>query len=575
MRFTRYVRALLSVPSMRWRIGSAAVAALSAVALCAALLVVGQGSSPALSSTLTADVAAIPMDDSCGMSPTPTDTSTDMGASAQAGTSGPTDTPAGTSTPTPCPTGTAPASPADTPPGSGSPSATDTGPESPADTPTGTVAPSDTSTPSATASPSGTQAASPSPTGPAGPTDTPADTSTPSPATEPPTTQAPPTEPPSTQPPTTEPPTTEPPTTEPPSTQPPTTTPPTTQPPSTQPPTTTPPTTQPTTTPPTTAPPSTGPPTSGMSTLTPTGPSTVPVLHAITLSGTLAFGDGSTVPQGTQLTVSRAGPPGTSQLPVVTTAAGGAFAFTDTPQVAGAYTYTVSYAGSATSSSASAHYYVTVTRLATTLRLAASGAIVDYQARITLTATLGAASSGHRVSFYAKPAGSKASTLIATAITNAKGVATAPHTMSTTITFSASFAADGQYASATASTSTVSVRVNLAQALAGYYASETYQGSTYRVYHHTATLKDTVTVTPNKHGECTSIQIQILFQGAWQWDVITGCGYLTSASQVFGDFALGKAAGQRYRIRAVFSPAKTDISNLANLSSWQYFRVAT
>jgi hypothetical protein len=256
------------------------------------------------------------------------------------------------------------------------------------------------------------------------------------------------------------------------------------------------------------------------------------------------------------------------------TAAGGAFSFTDVPQAAGTYTYTVSYAGSATNSSAQAHYYVTVTRLATTLRLAASGGIVDYHAPITLTATLGAASSGHRVSFYAKPAGSKASTLITTATTNSKGVATAAYTMASTTTFSASFVADGQYASATANTSIVSVRVNVAQALAGYYASETYQGNVYRVYHHTVTLKDTATVTPNKHGECTSIQIQILYQGAWQWDVVTGCGYLTSGSQVFGYFSLGKAAGQRYRIRAVFSPAKTDTANLGNLSSWQYFRVA-
>jgi hypothetical protein len=139
--------------------------------------------------------------------------------------------------------------------------------------------------------------------------------------------------------------------------------------------------------------------------------------------------------------------------------------------------------------------------------------------------------------------------------------------------------ADGLYASAAASTSTVSVRVNVAQALAGYYASETYQGNAYRVYHHTATLKDTVTVAPNKHGECTSIQIQILYQGAWQWDVVTGCGYLTSGSQVFGYFSLTGAAAKppavnRYRIRAVFSPAKTDTANLGNLSSWQYFRVA-
>jgi hypothetical protein len=311
-----------------------------------------------------------------------------------------------------------------------------------------------------------------------------------------------------------------------------------------------------------------------MPTLTLTAPSTTPVLHAITLSGTLSSASGSAVPKA-QVTVSRTGPSGTSQLSPVTTTADGSFSFTDTPKVAGSYTYMVSYSDNTTSSSVSAHYSVTVTRLPTTLRLAASGSTVGYQARITLTATLGAASGGHVVSFYAKPAGAATSKLITTAATTSKGVATAAYTVSYNTTFSASFAADGQYASATASTSSVSVRVSVAQSLAGYYASESYQGSTYRVYHHTATLKDTVTVAPNKHGECTSIQIQIYYQGAWQWDVITGCGYLTSASQVFGNFNLAKAAGLRYRIRALFSPATTDTANLANASSWQYFRVAS
>jgi hypothetical protein len=235
----------------------------------------------------------------------------------------------------------------------------------------------------------------------------------------------------------------------------------------------------------------------------------------------------------------------------------------------------VSYTDSATKSSVSAHYYVIVTRLATTARLAVSAGTVNYQTLVTLTATLGVASSGRHVSFYAKPAGSATSKLITTAATSAKGVATATYVAASNTTFSAALVADAQYASATSGTAAVSVRANVAQALAGYYASETYQGSVYRVYHHTVALKDTVTVTPNKHGECTSIQIQILYQGAWQWDVVTGCGYLTSGSQVLGDFSLAKAAGQRYRIRAVFSPPKTDISNIGNYSSWQYFRVAT
>jgi hypothetical protein len=289
----------------------------------------------------------------------------------------------------------------------------------------------------------------------------------------------------------------------------------------------------------------------------------------------LSFADGATVPTGTALAVSRTGPAGLALNPVVKTAAGGSFSFTDTPQAAGSYTYMVSYTDRATSTTVSAHYYVTVTRLATTVRLAVSAGVVTYQTRITLTATLGVASSGRHVSFYVKPAGATASTPVTTVTTNAKGVATATYVAASNATFSALLVRDSQYAAAVSATPAVLVQGIVAQALVGYYASETYQGSAYRVYHHTATLKDTVTVTPNKRGECTLIQIQILFQGTWQWDVITGCGYLTSGSQVFGNFSLAKAAGQRYRIRAEFSPPKTDISNIGNYSGWLYFRVAT
>src|SRR5579862_9319286 len=125
MRVVRSIRALLSVPSMRWRIGSAAVATLGAVALGVALLVAGQGSSPVLSSTLTADVAAVPMDDSCGTSPIPTDTS--------AGS--PTDTSTETGAPTPTDTSTDTSSPTGTPADTSSPTDTSTDTSGPTDTP--------------------------------------------------------------------------------------------------------------------------------------------------------------------------------------------------------------------------------------------------------------------------------------------------------------------------------------------------------------------------------------------------------------------------------------------------------
>jgi hypothetical protein len=42
-----------------------------------------------------------------------------------------------------------------------------------------------------------------------------------------------------------------------------------------------------------------------------------------------------------------------------------------------------------------------------------------------------------------------------------------------------------------------------------------------------------------------------------------------------GTFGLSKAAGERYRIRALFFRSAGDGVNLNNGSSWLYFRVAT
>lgn len=313
-----------------------------------------------------------------------------------------------------------------------------------------------------------------------------------------------------------------------------------------------------------------------VSTLTLTAPKTSPVLKAITFTGALSFGNGGAVPPGTPLAISRTGPTGTTPtpLPAATATTSGAFTFTDTPKAGGTYSYQASYAGSGTTSPAKATYYVTVTKLATALKLSPVPTTVDYLAPVRLSATLGGVPGGRPVSFYAQRAGSRTRSLLATATTSSSGVASVVYRPSATSTVTAVFSGDALHAPATAAGRTIAVLVKVTQVISGYYGSETYQGLLYRVYHHTATLKDTVTVVPNKRGECATVQIQVFFQGAWVWDVVTGCGYLTSGSQVFGSFNLAQAAGARYRIRATFSPARSDVTNRGNVSAWLYFRVA-
>jgi hypothetical protein len=189
---------------------------------------------------------------------------------------------------------------------------------------------------------------------------------------------------------------------------------------------------------------------------------------------------------------------------------------------------------------------------------------------------------GAQVAVYAQTAGSATRTLLRkAAVENAQGGGDLAISvvLSHSTTFTAVFGGDSRYASAAAAT-TVGVAARVTQSLAGFYASESYKGTAYRVYHAAAQLKDTVTVAPGKHGECVKFALQIYFQGGWHDDLPSGetttaCGTLSARSTVLGDFSLRNGAGARYRVRALYVRSKTDVSNLSASSSWAYFRVTT
>ncbi len=279
------------------------------------------------------------------------------------------------------------------------------------------------------------------------------------------------------------------------------------------------------------------------------------------------------------MSISRTSPTGVPfSLGRVTTRTGGTYGFIAAPPTTGIYTYTASYVGSATQSPASVRYYVTVTGLATTLRLATSASTVNYEGRVTLTATLGKTDNGRAVSFYAQSAGSKSKRLIGTATANSRGVAAVTYGPPSSTYFSATFWGDQLYAPVTATVAEVSVRAGVSQVLSGYYKSETYQGTLYRVYHDTATLDDTISVTPNKADEYIEVVIDVYLKGAWRSDLVSS-GYLWANSTIPGAFGLARAAGARYRLQASYQnvyPSKAkDITNLSNDSTWLYFAVTT
>jgi hypothetical protein len=132
------------------------------------------------------------------------------------------------------------------------------------------------------------------------------------------------------------------------------------------------------------------------------------------------------------------------------------------------------------------------------------------------------------------------------------------------------FAGDARYQPTTVSL-TVGVKVDVSAGLRGYYRTTTVSGTSYRVYHRAAILKDVVTVTPAKRGECVELQSQEYSKGAWHPVTTTKCGTLNKSSQVID--ALKLTALGRFRVWAYFVPAKTDTANLSTTGSWQYYEV--
>ncbi len=309
------------------------------------------------------------------------------------------------------------------------------------------------------------------------------------------------------------------------------------------------------------------------STLSLGGTSTAVLGKSVTLVGELALSVG-TPPAGTTVTITRTAADGAAGRQfTVPVAAGGTFTLTDRPTALGSYTYTARYAGGASSQPATAARTVTITRFPVALTLGASASTVDYPGRVTVTAHLGRTYTARTVSIYAQSfGGHSARVLLKTGRVDARGELSVSYTPYHSTAFSAVFAGDARYAPETV-TRDVYVRAVVSASVSGYYASTDIGGTLYRVFHHTATLRLAISVSPDKAGECVQAQVQIYYQGAWYSDVSAGCGYLNKSSRAYGTFSLSKAAGYRYRIQAEYVRSATDTANLGNHSGWRYFEV--
>jgi hypothetical protein len=312
--------------------------------------------------------------------------------------------------------------------------------------------------------------------------------------------------------------------------------------------------------------------TPGVATLSMTAPSTGHVGDNLTLTGTLSVGTGS-LPAGAEVGITRtvAGAGAETKSVSVTTTSSGTFSWTDTPPVAGSYTYTASYAGNSAIGAAETVRQVTVAGAPSKLTVTTGATTFNYKPTVHVSAHLGTSHTNRTVAIYAQSLGSTTKRLIKSGPVNRYGDLTVAYQAAHSTTFSATYSGDAWYAPVTVM-HTVYVHAKTSLAISGYYASERVGGVTYRLYHHTAHLNAAVVVAPNKAGECVKLEVQEYYRGGWHANVATGCGTLDSASELAGYLELNTAdRNYPYRVRADYIRSVSDSGNLGADSGWRYF----
>jgi len=249
---------------------------------------------------------------------------------------------------------------------------------------------------------------------------------------------------------------------------------------------------------------------------------------------------------------------------------GGLLALTMEPGAAAAATDT----GSAATIPAAGVTTARVIKLSPGLSLAFNATTSAYGATTVITAHLARTYTNRVVWIYDQVAG-RASSLIGDGDVNSHGDFTVRYKAANTATISAVFTGDADVAAATVS-HVIRVGAAVSESIGGYYGSTTSGGITYRLYRTSSTLTTRTTVSPNKRGECVTLELwENDNNGAgWYFNSDSSCLKLSSSSQLSYPFSLSHASNGTtisYRIRADFA---TDSTNLGNDSSWQYFMVS-
>ena len=208
-------------------------------------------------------------------------------------------------------------------------------------------------------------------------------------------------------------------------------------------------------------------------------------------------------------------------------------------------------------------------KVAAPLTLTSTATTVQYGAPATITAHLGVTYSNRRFSLYKTPAG-QPRTLLWSGSNDPSGIITTSGAFTRNATFTAVFTGDPLYAPATV-TLKIKVGAKITSSVSGYYKISTVAGLQYHVYHHTATLRNLVTVVPSKAGECARLEIQQGSNSVWGRSTFTNCMDLNKYSQTILTRKLGPTGW--FRVRADFDASAKDTTNVSTDGSWVYYVV--
>jgi hypothetical protein len=288
-------------------------------------------------------------------------------------------------------------------------------------------------------------------------------------------------------------------------------------------------------------------------------PGTVKVGDRVTLSGTLAASDASSV-EGETVSLLRTDATGTQKVGDAEVGADGTYSLRDEAHVGGQATYLARFGGTVHVKPSETTDAITVKKLVSHVSIKVSDPAVTFGRSVRVTGHLGAGTQSRVLELYAKPYGANRK-LLKKAKVDGHGNLSATYTPNRNTTFIARFDGDLRHRSAEDHVGT-KVRVILKAALKNYKSTS----GRYKIYGKGAKAPVLVHVSPNHAGYHVKATLQAFVNGSWRL-VDTGSFKLNASS--YTAFAVQGSSNVNFRVQ-VRMPTHAD--HLGDASPWLYLR---